>query len=244
MVDGDPRMHTLHTASWMKEFPGVVKKGLGRLVGIKASIEIREGAQPKFCMHMPIPFALRTQVEETIRQQVEKGELKPVEQSDWAAPIVVVKKKDGGIRICADFKVTINPQLCPKTFPLPTADEVSSTLAGGESFTKLDLARAFKQMEVEEESQPLLTINTHLGLFQFQRLPFGVATAPAIWQRAMSIVLQGFKNVVYYIDDILVTGSSRAEHEANLWRVFQRLQQYGLRVNLESANSSRKQRSS
>ena len=119
-----------------------------------------------------------------------------------------------------------------------------STLAGEESFTKLDLARAFKQMEVEEESQPLLTINTHLGLFQFQRLPFGVATAPAIWQRAMSIVLQGFKNVVYYIDDILVTGSSRAEHEANLWRVFQRLQQYGLRVNLESANSSRKQRSS
>ena len=50
-------MHTLHTASWMKEFPGVVGKGLGRLVGIKASIEIREGAQPKFCKHRPIPFA-------------------------------------------------------------------------------------------------------------------------------------------------------------------------------------------
>ena len=60
--------------------------------------------------------------------------------------------KDGGIRICADFKVTINAQLCPKTFPLPTADEVFSTLAGGESFTKLDIAHAFKQMEVEEES--------------------------------------------------------------------------------------------
>ena len=109
MVDGDPRMHTLHTASWMKEFPGVVKKGLGRLVGIKASIEIREGAQPKFCMHMPIPFALRTQVEETIRQQVEKGELKPVEQSDWAAPIVVVKTKDRGIRICADINYVQRP---------------------------------------------------------------------------------------------------------------------------------------
>ena len=133
----------------------------------------------------------------------------------------------------SDFKVTINQQLCPKTFPLPTADEVFCTLAGGESFTKLDLARAFKQMEVEEESQPLLTINTHLGLFQSQRLPFEVATAPAMWQRAMSIVLQGCKKVMYYIDDILVTGSSRAEHEANLRHVFQRLQQYGLRVNLE-----------
>ena len=114
------------------------------------------------------------------------------------------------------MQVTINRQLCTKTIPLPTADEVFSTLAGGESFTKLDLARAFKQMEVEEKSQPLLIMNRHLGLFQFQRLPFGVATAPAMWQSAMSIVLQGCKKVVYYMDDILVTGSTRMEHEANL----------------------------
>ena len=95
-----------------------------------------------------------------------------------------------------------------------------STLAGGESFTKLDVARAFKQMEVEEKKQPLLTINTHLGLFQFRRLPFGVATAPAMWQCTRSIVLQGCEKVVYYIDDILVTGSTRTEHEANLRHVF------------------------
>ena len=240
LVDGDPSIHTLQVASWMNEFPDVLEKGLGRLRGIKANIMLKDGAQPRFCKYRPIPFALRAQVEEAIHQQVEDGELKSVEQSDWAAPIVVVTKKDGGIRICADFKVTINPQLCPKTFPLPTADEVFSTLAGGESFTKLDLACAFKQMEVEEKSQPLLTINTHLGLFQFQRLSFGVATAPAMWQRAMSIVLQGCKKVVYYMDDILVTGSTRAEHEANLRHVFQRLQQFGLRINLDKCRFFRK----
>ena len=229
---GDPRVHTLLTAGWINEFPEVMGNGLGRLKGIMASIELKEGAHPKFCKHRPIPFALRAQVEEAIRQQVEDGELKPVEQSEWAAPIVVIRKNDGSIRVCADFKVTINPYLCQKTFPLPTADEVFSTLAGGESFTKLDLACAFKQMEVAKESRHFLTINTHLGLFQFQRLPFGVATAPAMWQRAMSIVLQGCKRVVYYMDDILVTGSSRMEHEANLRHVFQRLQQYGLKINL------------
>ena len=90
-------------------------------------------------------------VGEAIQKQVEDRELESVDQSDWAAPIVV-DKKDGGIRICADFKTTINPHLQTKTFPLPTPDEVFSTLAHGESFSKLDLARAYKQMEVEESA--------------------------------------------------------------------------------------------
>ena len=157
----------------------------------------------------------------------------PVESSEWAAHIVVMRKKDGGVRICADFKVTINPHLCSKVFPLPTPDEVFSTLVHSESFSTIDLARANKQMEVTAESQPYLTINTHMGLFCYQRLPFGITTAPGIWQKAMSIVLQGCKGVIiYYIDDILVTGKARAVHEENLRHVFQHLEQFGLHIKL------------
>jgi len=75
-------------------------------------------------------------------------------------------------------------------FPLPTPDEMFSTLANGKSFSKLDLARAYKQMEVAENSQPFLIINTHLGLFCYRQLPFGIASAPVMWQKAMSVVLQ------------------------------------------------------
>ena len=74
-------------------------------------MELEPGAKLKFCKSRPVPFSLREQVEETIRQQVADGELEPVESSEWAAPIVVVRKKDGGVRICADFKVTVNPYL-------------------------------------------------------------------------------------------------------------------------------------
>ena len=81
-------------------------------------------------------------------------------------------------------------------FPLPMLDEVFSTLANGKSFTKLDLACAYKQMKVATESQYYLTINTHLGLYRYLRLPFGIASAPAIWQKAMATVLQGCKVVL------------------------------------------------
>ena len=195
-------------------------------------MEVESDVRPKFCKSRPVPFALCDQVEKVLKQQVADRELKPVEHSEWAAPIVIVRKKDGGIRICPDFKVTISPNLRSTTFPLPTPDEVFPTLAGGESFSTLDLARAYKQMEVEADSQPYLTINTHMGLFRYQRLPFGIAMAPAIWQRAMSVVLQGCNGVVYYIDDILVTGKTRYEHEHNLRHVFTRLQQFGLQIQL------------
>ena len=78
-------------------------------------------------------------------------------------------------------------------------------------------------MKVTESSQPLLTINTHMGLFKYARLPFGISTAPSLWQRAMAQVLQGIPNVVFFIDDILVTGRTRKEHEATLCRVLDRI---------------------
>ena len=117
--------------------------------------------------------------------------------------------------MCRDLQVTISPVICPQVYPLPTPEELFSALANGESYSKLDLSRAYKQMKVENSSQPLLTINTYLGLYWYARLPFGILTA----QKAMAQVLQGIPGVVNFIDDILVTGCTRVEHEANLQRV-------------------------
>ena len=224
-------INALNIDSIKEEFPDVFKEELGMLKGIEVEIELQQGVSPKFCKSRPIPFSLRSQVEQTLQQQVADGELVPVDQSDWPTPIVVVTKKDGKLRICVDFKVTINPHLKIPTYPLPTPDEVFAALANGESFTKLDLSRAYKQMKVATESQGYLTITTHMGLFRYQQLPFGIASTPAIWQKAMSIVLQGCKEVVCYLDYIVVTGPTREENELNLQSVLSRLQKFGLRLN-------------
>ena len=132
--------------------------------------------------------------------------------SEWATPIVPILKPDKKVRICGDFKFTINPALDVDRYPLPKLEELLATVSRGKWFSKLDLTNAYLQLALDEESQKLCTLNTHRGLYQYMRMPFGIASAPALFQKTMDSVLQGIKQVVCYIDDILVTGSNESEH--------------------------------
>ena len=114
--------------------------------------------------------------------------------------------------------------------PIPRIRDILSTLSGGKSFTKLDLAHAYQQVLLDEDSQKLITINTPKGLYQYNRLPFGISSTPAIFQRVMEILLQGIPNVSVYIDDILITGRTQEEHLQNLQVVLSRLERAGLRL--------------
>ena len=105
-----------------------------------------------------------------------------------------------------------------------------ASLADGKSFTKLDLSHAYLQIPLDEESRHFVTINMHKGLFEYKRLPFGVASAPSIFQRVMKNLLQGIKGVCVYINDILITGSTEEEHLRNLAQVLQRLESAGMRL--------------
>ena len=113
----------------------------------------------------PVPYALRPRVETALKRLESEGILNKVKLSDWANPIVPVVKPNGDVQICGDFKVTVNPQLQTEQHPLPRIDDIFTNLAGGKKFTKIDLRQAYHQMEVEEESQDYLTINTHQGLY-------------------------------------------------------------------------------
>ena len=183
-----------------------------------------------FCKPRPVPFALRDAVEHELDRLLEAGVVEKVNFSEWAAPIVVVPKKDHKVRICGDYKVTINPVLEVDQYPLPRLVDLFATLAGGKSFTTLDLSHAYQQLILEESSRKFVTVNTHRGLYRYTQLPFGVASAPAMFQKTMDTLLQGIPGVICYIDDILVTGTSEEEHLQNLTKVLDKLKEYGVRV--------------
>ena len=147
-----------------------------------------------------------------------------------------VIKSDGSIRICGDFKRTINKSARTEVYPLRRIDELFASLSGGQTFTTLDLSHAYLQLELEEESQELVTINTHKDLFKYTRLLFGVASAPAILQRTMESLLQGLPMSCVYTDDILVSGKTPEEHLHNLNEVLQRLESAGLHLKKEKCS--------
>ena len=107
---------------------------------------------------------------------------------------------------------------------MPKPEDLFASLTGGKVFSKLDLSQAYFQLQLDEESTNYVTINTHQGLYHFKRLPFAVASAPAMFQKLMGTVLQGMSGVISYIDDIIISASDESSHLDVLGEVFSRLE--------------------
>ena len=138
--------------------------------------------------------------------------------------------EDGTVQICDDYKLTVNQAAKVDSYPLPKINDLFASLAGGQRFSKLDLASAYLQIPLDEAIQKVLTINTHKGLYKYKRLPFGVSAAPAIFQRTMETIVQGLPGVCVYLDDILIIGKSNEEHLVNLSAVLCRLATAGMKL--------------
>ena len=180
--------HTIHSVqaesklqSLLQQYSIVFSEGAGKLEGVEAKIVVDSAVPPKFCRARTVPHALKPKVEVELKLLQQTGIIEPIERSDWAAPIVPVVKKDGSVRICGDYRLTVNRAAKPDTYPLPRVDDIFASLSGGKTFSKLDLANAYQQIPLEQQSKQLVTINTHKGLYCYNRLPFGISAAPLIF---------------------------------------------------------------
>ena len=177
-----------------------------------------------------VPLPRRETVHTLLNDMLEKGIISP-SKSPWASPIVLVKKKDGSIRFCIDYR-KINGVTRKDAYPLPRVDDTLDTLTGSTWFTTIDLRSGYWQVEVAPKDREKTAFCTQEGLFQFNVMPFGLCNAPATFQRLMDCVLAGLQwtSCLVYIDDVIIMGKSFESHLHNLQQVFDRLRQAGLKL--------------
>lgn len=189
--------------------------------------EVTPVAQP----HRKVPIHLEDKVEAKLDEMLKQGIIEEVnEPCRWISPMVVVPKADGSIRICIDMRQA-NKAIARENHPLQTLDDIWPKLANATVFSCLDIKDAFHQVELTPESRYITTFITKRGLLRYTRLMFGINSAPEKFQKTIDRVLLGCKGFVVYLDDILVFGNSKTDHDQNLKQVVDRLSKYNVLLN-------------
>lgn len=187
-----------------------------------------------------LPTHRREVAEEEINKMIRKGVIEPSDSS-WASPIVMVKKKDGSIRFCVDYR-KLNGVTKKDGYPLPRIDESLQSLGGNKWFCSLDLESGYWQIAMDEDSKEKTAFISSLGLFQFKVMSFGLCNAPATFERMMEKMLSGLRwtKCLVYIDDVIVFGKTFQEMLDNLGEVLERIKGYGLKLKPKKCKMFRK----
>lgn len=215
------------------EFSNVFSPTLGHCTMPNVQLHIKPGSVAVFRPKRQVPFRAKERVEEELERLQMAGIITPVDHSEFAAPIVIVQKPNGGVRICADYSTGLNDALLPHNYPIPTPDSIFSNLANCSVFSQVDLSDAYLQIPVDDEARKMLCIHTHRGLFAFNRLCPGVKPAAGLFQQTMDKIFVGMERVSVYFDDILIATADWTEHLEVVREVFMRLTKFNIRARWE-----------
>ena len=202
---------------------------LGCLAEVKHKIDTKDS--PPVCQRIRrTPLGFEGEEEKHLNKMLDAGVIRPSE-SEWASAPVLVRKKDGGVRWCIDFRA-LNERTVKDQYPLPLIEDCLDTLSGTMFFSTLDMASGYYQIPLDEDSIKKTAFITKYGLYEHTRMGFGLCNAPAMFQRAMNLVLRGliWSEVLVYLDDIIVLGSNFEQHLESLQKVFERFRRYNLRL--------------
>ena len=212
--------------------------GLGVLPG-EYHIEVDQEHTPVIRAPRRIPIAIREVVKETLEKMETDGIIAKVsEPTPWVSSMVVVRKKNGRVRICIDPR-DLNKAIKRCHYPMPTLEEVATRLPKAKVFSVLDAKSGFWQVKLSESSCKLTTFNTPFGRYYWRRMPFGIKSAPELWQRKAHELIEGLDGVEVIMDDFLAIGfgdtgeEAMANHDKNLIGLLERARERNLKLNPE-----------
>ena len=223
-----------------REFPGLFQ-GLGNL-GEPYTIQLKADSKPH-AIYTPrnVPIPLQERVRDELIKMENAGVISKVSQpTEWCAGMVVVPKRSGALRICVDLK-PLNENVLREVYPIPTVTNTLAHLAGAQRFSKIDANSGFWQIPLAPETRLLTTFLTPFGRYCFNKLPFGITSAPEVFQKRMSTILDGLDGVLCHMDDVLIFGANQEEHDRNLTAMLTRLQAAGVTLNASKCEFNREQ---
>ena len=208
--------------------PGIPYKG-----GIGHTIQTGDHPPVSRAMYRMSPKE-KLCAEQMVAELLEKGWIQP-SSSPYSSPILFVSKKDGGLRMCVDYRA-LNGQTVKDRYPLPRIDDLLDKLLGASVFSSLDMASGYHQIKIAPEDVEKTAFITHKGLYEYLVLPFGLCNAPAAFQREMNRLFGHLPFVIVYMDDILIFSKSEEEHEVHLTKILQILQTQQLYAKLSKCS--------
>lgn len=208
-----------------------VFQGQGKLNNQQIKLHIREEVRPVVQPQRRIPYHMRKQVSKELSKLVESDIIEPVtdQPTPWISPIVCTPKKNGEIRICVDMREA-NQAIERERHVMPTLQDFKTEVNGSKYFSKLDLKQAYHQLELEPESRYITTFSTHDGLFRYKRLNYGTNSAAEVFQNVLERNLRDIHGVKNMVDDIIIHGSTRKQHDDALENCLNRLESLNLKV--------------
>ncbi|KAJ0183794.1 hypothetical protein K1T71_000217 [Dendrolimus kikuchii] len=200
-------------------------------VPCKIKLEVNENVKPVVSPARRLPYSLMPKVKEELDNLVKMGIITSVsEPTDWVSQMVVVKKKDGSLRICLDPR-PLNKALKRAHFPFPKIEDITARLAGAKVYCKLDAQSAFWMCPLDDNSSRLCTFQTEWGRYRFLRLPFGISPAPEIFHKVVHDTFQDIDQVATFQDDVLCWAESENELQHILCKVLNRAKENKIKFN-------------
>ena len=222
-----------HVLEMLRKHSSLWSGALGTIRATEHCIPLEAGTKPIRSMPYRKGPAMREMVAKEVNKMLKAGVIEPA-STEWASPVVPVRKKDGSLRFCVDYR-RLNAKTAADSYPLPRIDDCIDSLGDAAVFTTLDCNSGYWQIPVALEDRDKTTFTTHMGTFRRLRMPFGLKGAPATFQRALDIILSGvrWQICLVYLDDVIVFSRTDAEHTRHVDTVLSLLRSYGISLKLK-----------